>query len=479
MSDQVAELARLQDLCGTLRARLGEAVLAKTAGGRGGGAAAVLADGALAFIDLKEVNRSVWELVSGFKERTQSANAGVDTAELKLQNLQYEKNHFLREITHLRDFVTDAGPKIELIDEAAFAQQAPPELLRVTKAANAHQFHLNRLELELQQRKALCETRDSRLAERAAVAGRNAEKQVFLDGLQAQLNSLITLSLPLQKLLNQRHTQRWNERRRLHLLPPSLQALYVRAVAYRDTAAPNLELTIVGDIVAAEELLLAKAGAAEGRLLSSRPTKRRRKGGKKGGGGGGGAGGGEGGGGGKGGEKEEEDDEEEEEDALRPHPLRVRVSFKPARALASSNGAGAEEAEEAEADDGEVCEEGGGGAELQLQFSCLPGARLLAAEMLNKPRSLLVNLFEDDAGAELPHHSAPPPCSTATETLAALLPSAPFDWAQQLGSELPAGAISGHALPALQRFGQVTPPPHKYKPLLAQRPMCHANNFGL
>lgn len=49
---------------------------------------------------------------------------------------------------------------------------------RVSKADDSHQFHINRLELELLQRKALCETRDGALAERVAAAERNVEKQV-------------------------------------------------------------------------------------------------------------------------------------------------------------------------------------------------------------------------------------------------------------------------------------------------------------
>jgi hypothetical protein len=159
--DHPAELERLGSLCASLRTRLAEAVAAKSSAAANGGASAsaVLAEGSLTLIDLKAVNRSVWELVNSYKERTQRANAGVDAAELKLQNLQYEKNHFLREITHLRDFRLDTGPKITLIDEAAFAREAPPELLRVSKSEDAHQFHLNRLQLELRQRKALCEVR--------------------------------------------------------------------------------------------------------------------------------------------------------------------------------------------------------------------------------------------------------------------------------------------------------------------------------
>lgn len=95
--------------------------------------------GALALIDLKEANRRVWELVAAYKERTQRANAGVDAAELKLQNLQYEKNHFLRELIHLRDFHPDTGPKIEMLDEVrSLATRPHPRASHTPSATTAN-----------------------------------------------------------------------------------------------------------------------------------------------------------------------------------------------------------------------------------------------------------------------------------------------------------------------------------------------------
>jgi hypothetical protein len=145
----------------------------------------------------------------------------------------------------------------------------------------------------------------------------------------------------------------------------------------------------------------------------------------------------------------------------------VRVSF---RAGVVKNGEPSGEAEEA--DDGEIET---AAPELQLQFCCLPVSGLIAARVLGEPPALLVNLFDDDAGAELPVSAsntdsfldvaeaasgtaalpaAAPPLA-AKEILAALLPSAPFKWAQQLGAPLPPGAVSPLALAALRRFGQV------------------------
>ena len=66
---------------------------------------------------------------------------------LLLQNLQYEKNHFLREIRHCRDFHGELA--VDLVDKAAFARTAPAELRAADEASDPHQYHVNRLEHEL------------------------------------------------------------------------------------------------------------------------------------------------------------------------------------------------------------------------------------------------------------------------------------------------------------------------------------------
>ena len=44
----------------------------------------------------------MWEQVATLKGRAATSNQEVDAADLKLQNLQYEKNYFLREVCALR-----------------------------------------------------------------------------------------------------------------------------------------------------------------------------------------------------------------------------------------------------------------------------------------------------------------------------------------------------------------------------------------
>jgi len=270
----LGQLARVQELCAAMRAGSAAAMESKRAAGGSEenefrpSARAQLAAVSVGVIDLKGVNRNVWEQVGGYKEETQRANQEVDAAELKLQNLQYEKNHFLREIRHCRDF-RDTERAIELVSKADFARLAPADLAQPREQDDAHQYHLNRLTLELQQRQALCEEHATRLAERTALEESISSKKAFMEGMGNQLRSLITLSLPLQRLLGNKMSLRWAEQRKLVMLPPPLRALFVSVAAYRDTASPGVSLALVGDMAKAESLLRPELRAASNSSTST------------------------------------------------------------------------------------------------------------------------------------------------------------------------------------------------------------------
>ena len=175
--------------------------LAKGAASKGGAdpmAHVALQEGALLLLELKEVNRSVWEAVAANKSEAKAANESLDSADLLLQNLQYEKNHFLREIRHARDFHGELA--VDMVDKAAFAATAPAELRGADEASDPHQYHLNRLEHELRQRQELCATREELKARKAALSDENGKSRAFLEGLGAKLQSLMRISLPLQAL---------------------------------------------------------------------------------------------------------------------------------------------------------------------------------------------------------------------------------------------------------------------------------------
>ena len=118
-----ATFSQLHEVCAKLRKSLGEAIESKKKIPLGAAARMLLADSSLSLVELRDVNRTVWELLASFKARSAGANLEVDTADLKLQNLQYEKNYFLREVRVRVGSRTDRQPR-------SAAVHAPRVLLR-------------------------------------------------------------------------------------------------------------------------------------------------------------------------------------------------------------------------------------------------------------------------------------------------------------------------------------------------------------
>ena len=506
-------LGRLHELCEMLRGGLSRAMELKRAAGAKGDASAAGSEkpsaaalaASTALLELKSVNRQVWELVDGFKSRTLAANRAIDEYDLRLNNLQYERNHFLREIKHCRDFGAESERVVDLIDEAEFDRSAPPELRTATPADDPHQYHLNRLELELRQRRSLCESRAARLSERSAREAANQKKKDFVEGLSSQINSLTTMSLPLQRLLGLRVSARYTERKRIALLPPALRALYVRVAAHRDTLCAGLVLEIVGDLEHAELILNRHPMTAKGgqdACGGERPVTP--PGGRSGGGGGGGGCGGGGGGGcasaasakaggrsprrhkaggtpkrqrtgesaaaeGPAAAEAEEGAIEEEDESMQLHPLFVVVSLPVAPAEGGGD-EGVDEASDASDAEGEISS--GARAFLRLQFAFLPsaglvGVRIKSGKEVPRPlgAALLDLLFEGDTGRELP-----PPPSTAgipshthdaltppalAEVLGALTPYVPYAWVQRISEPLPGSARTASEREDLVRLSEL------------------------
>lgn len=189
-----SEIRTFHQLCAKLRADLDEALQLKKKEGSAALARIKLSEGAFALLEIKSVNRHAWELVNESKVRCLAANAAIDTADLKLQNLQYQKNHFLREIRHCRLFRSEER-QIELIPVTEFLTSAPAELKAVTQEEDAHKFHLNRLELEKLQRQELCLKRDALHAQQQALREEIATKRAALDGMASQVRPHLCFAL--------------------------------------------------------------------------------------------------------------------------------------------------------------------------------------------------------------------------------------------------------------------------------------------
>ena len=436
-----ASLSRLHSLCGAPRPGLKASTEHKRATS-GAQARIALSDSSLAVLELREVNRTIQDSVATLKGRARAPpNQEVDKKDLKLQALQYEKNYFLREIRHARDYPPDRP--IDMLSKEAFVKAAPAGV--AAEADDPHAFHLARLQLELDQRKSLCEQRDKLLASRKALEESIASRRAFLEGMGSQLASITRISRPLQDLLQQRLTTRWQESKQIKLLPPPLRVLFERALANRDTTLKALSVSVEGDLELAANLAAAGDSVRAGTrrpppgLVSptrkSTPSKRKKTTPVDGGGGDGGDGeAGEAGEVGDAGGNEAEDDGEPDDEALALHPLRLRVILPLPPPPDPTPGALPE-----------------GTRTLHLDFSCMTSTGIVAVKVTSADGSLeegeaatklttklFVNLLGADTGEELPEPTTPNATFSIAqqkEALLTLLPAVPFKWAQLLGGD--------------------------------------------
>jgi hypothetical protein len=133
------------------------ALRAAAAGVAGAGSAEQLRScavhGSLAVLDLKARNREVYEGLEVWRTGTADAKQALEKTNLQLQNLEYEKSHYAKEIKTCRDFRSAfSDDAVGLAPEEEFLRRAPPELNADADAAQPNSGHarmLNRLAFEL------------------------------------------------------------------------------------------------------------------------------------------------------------------------------------------------------------------------------------------------------------------------------------------------------------------------------------------
>lgn len=83
------------------------------------------------------------------KQETEHAKAPVDFTTLQLQNLMYEKNHYVKAIKACKDFKSKY-PDIDLVPEEEFFRDAPEDIKNsVISKDSAQNLMLKRLNFEL------------------------------------------------------------------------------------------------------------------------------------------------------------------------------------------------------------------------------------------------------------------------------------------------------------------------------------------
>ncbi len=115
-------------------------------------AQAAATQGWLAILDLKARNRELYEGLETQRQRTAEAKAAMERTHLRLQNLEYEKAHYGKEVRNCREFKSAwSEEQIGLADEDDFLRRAPAELTRPAEQPELerHERMLHRLAFEL------------------------------------------------------------------------------------------------------------------------------------------------------------------------------------------------------------------------------------------------------------------------------------------------------------------------------------------
>jgi len=214
--------------------------------------AAPCTQGDLLLLELKATNRELLQRAEQQKLRSLEEKERYDANSLQLHNLLYEKSHYQREIARCHDFAS-RDEDAELVSLADFERTAPAELRGA--GADEHQLRLNRLTFELRERQRLSEAKGALEARKELAEAAVAKKRQFLNGLPAQLDSLLAASQPLQEAFQQPAGETIARHSAAMGLPSPLYVLFSHMEALRDGIDPTIGVEVLGDAGAGEEWL--------------------------------------------------------------------------------------------------------------------------------------------------------------------------------------------------------------------------------
>ncbi|XP_052202749.1 THO complex subunit 5A [Diospyros lotus] len=218
----------------------------------------------LNFITLRQANRSILLEEDCVKAETESVKAPVDFTTLQLQNLMYEKNHYVKAIKSCKDFKSK-HPDIELVPEEEFFRDAPEDIRDpVISNDSAHNLMLKRLNFELYQRKELCKFHEKLEQQKQKLLETIANRKKFLSSLPLHLKSLKKASLPVQHQLGIPHSKKLKQHHLAELLPPPLYIIYSQFLAQKEAFGENIDMEIVGSVKDAQAFARQQANKDTG-----------------------------------------------------------------------------------------------------------------------------------------------------------------------------------------------------------------------
>ena len=138
---------------------------------------------------LLEFNRQSFAHSRSLKKELSDRKSVLDSSNLALQNLLYERFHLEKEIAS-NDAFESIYQTIDLISEQEFIKQAPSEL---TATEEPHARMLNRLGYELNERKRLAQWVTGLQEKKQKLEKINKQKSLEISKLDTEVETLITV----------------------------------------------------------------------------------------------------------------------------------------------------------------------------------------------------------------------------------------------------------------------------------------------
>ncbi|XP_028785982.1 THO complex subunit 5B [Neltuma alba] len=202
----------------------------------------------LNLITLRQANRTILLEEDRVRMETEHAKPPIDFSSLQLQNLMYEKSHYVKAIKTCRDFKSKYSD-IELVTEEEFFRDAPENIKQsVLSNDSAHDLMLKRLNFELFQRKELCKLHNNIEQEKKILLDAIANRKKSLSSLPSQFKSLKKASLPIQSQLGVQQARKLKHQSLAELLPPPLFVIYSELLAQKEAFGESIDLEITGTL---------------------------------------------------------------------------------------------------------------------------------------------------------------------------------------------------------------------------------------
>lgn len=208
--------------------------------------------GLVLVLQLKDSNKSLSMHTEELRASTSDKKNEIDQSNLQLQNLQYEKQYYEREIRACNSFASAfSDEQIGLMSVQDFMKCAPRELTEGIEN-DEHKLMLNRLAHELQLRKELVSQLEQLNGTKASLMRNVAEQRATLANLPTQLQSLENASKQLRSVMGANVPIR-GIAKAADLLPLPLYIIYTNAIAAKEALELSLDAAILGSVLDAEQ----------------------------------------------------------------------------------------------------------------------------------------------------------------------------------------------------------------------------------